>query len=414
MITMRRQVLGLGFVAASSLLALHAAKAMTGPTAIQIDGGPLGPLQLSGGMDGYGYYLSGTNNQGHAPGTNTPVGMNVGNALIELQKTDGQLQFTVIVGSQGGNLTLGSPPIGTNGKVAQTTISNYSTGPLYAGYVTVAPKDMPFTFSVGQVASLEGYESGMDWNNPVALTTAAFFVENAQDRAVEGAYTQGPLSATVSFGDGYDTGVFNFLQALVTYTINSTNNANVFYGGNLGTTGLNAKTYGGTGGYGNPATFGTVATFGPQYINSQMIGGFYSYTQGNLNLVPEVQYQYAKANAKVNIFKPTSNFVAAVFEDYTFGTSPYSVGGWVEYFDSHASASDQAAGTGTWFVGPNAQAIGAAVAPTWQYKYLFARANAGYLYLLHNKDATGVSYGYGKNGNGKGQFLGTLEAGLLF
>ena len=414
MITMRRQLLGLGFVAASSLLALHAAEAMNGPTAIQIDGGPLGPLQLSGGVDGYGYYLSGTNNNGFLPGTSQPIGMNVGNAMIELQKTDGELQFTIEVGSQGGNLTVGQPPIGTNGRVAQTSISNFSTGPLYAGYVTVAPKNMPFTFSAGMMPSLEGYESGLDWNNPVQLTTAAFFVENSQNRAVEGVYTKGPVSATVTFGDGYNTGVFNFLQALVTYTINSSNNVNVFYGGNLGTTGLNAKTYGGTGGYGNPASFGTVGTYGPQFDNSQMIGAFYSFTQGNLNLVPEIQYQYAKANAKVNIFKPTSNIVGALFADYTFGTSPYSIGAWGEYFDSHTSASDQAAGSGTWFIGPNAEAIGAAVAPTWQYKDLFARANAGYLYLLSNKDATGASYGYGSNGNGRGQFVGTLEAGLLF
>ena len=51
-----------------------------------------------------------------------------------------------------------------------------------------------------------------------------------------------------------------------------------------------------------------VGTYGPQFDNSQMIGAFYSYTQGNLNLVPEVQYQYAKANAKIGLFKPSSNF----------------------------------------------------------------------------------------------------------
>ncbi len=75
MITMRRQLLGLGFVAASSILAIHAAQAMSGPTAIQIDGGPLGPLQLSGGVDGYGYYVSNT------PSGTLSNGINVANAL---------------------------------------------------------------------------------------------------------------------------------------------------------------------------------------------------------------------------------------------------------------------------------------------------------------------------------------------
>ena len=102
MITMRRQLLGLGFVAASSLLALHAAQALTGPTAITIDGGPLGSLSLSGGVDGYGYFLS---NTGSGAKTN---GAEVGSALVELQKTTGVLQFTIEIGSNGGTSALGT------------------------------------------------------------------------------------------------------------------------------------------------------------------------------------------------------------------------------------------------------------------------------------------------------------------
>ncbi len=85
MITMRRQLLGLGLVAASSLLAIHAASAMSGPTSIQIDGGPLGPLQISGGIDGYGYYLSQTNDAGNLPFTNKSNGADVANGLVEVQ-----------------------------------------------------------------------------------------------------------------------------------------------------------------------------------------------------------------------------------------------------------------------------------------------------------------------------------------
>ena len=67
------------------------------------------------------------------------------------------------------------------------------------------------------------------------------------------------------FGDGYNTGVFNFLQALFTYTVNSSNAVNIFYGGNLGRTGLNAKTYSGTCTYGStaPGCFGTVGILAP-------------------------------------------------------------------------------------------------------------------------------------------------------
>jgi hypothetical protein len=398
---MRRQLLGLGFLAASSLLALHAANAMSGPASIQIDGGPLGDLQLSGGVDGYGYYLGDTTESGNLPFTHKDLGADLANGLVELQKTDGQLQFTLEVGSNGGALTLGS------GAPGQTSITTFTTGPLYAGYITVAPSGLPVTFSAGQIGSLEGYESGIDWNNANQLTTEIFYVQNSQSRGVSANYTQGPINATVTFGDGYDTGVWNFIQGLVTYTINATNSLSVYTADNLGRTGLASYAYGGgtTGG-------------APYYVNSDMIGAYYSYTMGNLNLVPEVQYQYAKGDAKLGIgtydaasgnfyAKASSNLGAALFADYSLSsTSPYSIGAWAEYWTSK--------GTADWFIGSDSEGVGASVSPTWQYKDLFARADAGYLYLLHNKSADGVSsYGYGDNKD-HGEFVGTLEAGLLF
>jgi hypothetical protein len=388
MITMRRQLLGLGIVAASSLLALQAANAMSGPTAIQIDGGPLGPLQLSGGADGYLYFVN--------PVTNgEDTGANVANALIELQKTDGELQFTIEVGSNGGAIGLGS-----GGRPGQTSVTTFATGPLYAGYLTVAPTGTPFTISAGQIGSLEGYESGIDWNNPSQIVTDIFEVQNSQSRGVSGNYTQGPLSVTVTFGDGFDTGVWNFIQGLATYTINSTNTATLYVAGNLGRTGNAARIYGG----------GSVGAYGTYYVNSDMVGGYYSYTMGNLSLVPEAQFVEAKPDAAIGIMHQTWNAGAALFADYSLSsTSPYSVGGWVEYFDSHTSPADQA----NWFAGPNSEGVGFAVSPTWQYKDLFARVNAGYLYLLRNTTA-GTKYGYGPSGTGRNTVDASLEGGLLF
>jgi hypothetical protein len=397
--------LGLGFVAASSLLALHAAQAMSGPTAITIDGGPLGSLSISGGADGYGYYLSQTNDAGNLPFSNTSNGAYLANALIEVQKTTGPLQFTIEVGANGGAVTLGTAP-------SQTSINTFTTGPLYAGYVTIAPEGMPFTISAGQIGSLEGWESGVDWNDANQLTTEIFYVQNSQSRGVSGTLTEGPVTATVTFGDGYDTGVWNFIQGLASYTINSNNVASIYGAANLGTTGLNATDYGTTGG-----TKNTVAFDGPQYVNSKLIGAFYSYTIGNLNLAPEVQYQIAKGNSKIGIgttdpntgifySKASSNLGAALFADYSIANTPYSIGAWAEYWTSK--------GASNFFIGPDSEGIGASITPTWQYKDLFARFDAGYIYLLHHKDNNGVTYGYGNNGTGQGMFTGTLEAGLLF
>jgi hypothetical protein len=237
----------------------------------------------------------------------------------------------------------------------------------------------------------------VEWNNANQLTTEMFYVENSQSRGAEVSYNNGPVSATVSFGDGYDTGVFNFLEAIATYTFNADNAATLYYGGNLGTTGTDVK-----------------SNEGPNfYQNSQMIGGFYSYTVGNLNLAPEVQYQYAKTDSKIGIAKPTYNFGAAVFADYSLSaTSPYSIGAWGEYFTSHTSVADSS--DGGWYIGPDAEGVAVSVSPTWQYKDLFARADAGYIYLLNNKTSAGVEYGYGGSNTDHGEFVGLMEAGLLF
>ncbi len=391
MITIRRQLLGLGFVAASSLLALHSAHALSGPTAITIDGGPIGSLSLSGGADGYAYGLTDTNS-----GQQT-VGANIGNALIQLQKTSGVLQFNIEVGSTSG-LTLGALGFDGRGHVSGTSISSYATGPLSVGSITIAPPNSPVTLTAGHLGSLEGYEATADWYNPTELNTAIWYTQNSNATGVQANITEGPVTAEVQFGDGFDTGVWNFAQALVTYTIDANNVANVYGAANLGRTGLNAHTYGGD----------TVAEFGTNYINSDMIGGFYSFTAGNLNVIPEVQYVFAKVDHQAAIDKSTSNLAAAVFGTYAFANTPYSVGGWVEYEKSQGSQY-------SWFIGPNSEAVGASVAPTWQYKDLFARANAGAIYLLNNSaSGPGTSYGYGNNGSGKFQFIGTLEAGLLF
>ena len=393
MITMRRQLLGLGFVAASSLLALHSANAMSGPTAITIDGGPLGSLSLSGGVDGYAYYNSGTNNDGTSLIGSKSNGAYVGSALTELQKTTGQLQFTIEIGSNGGTAALGTPH-------GQTSITTYSTGPLYAGYLTLAPTSVPgLTISAGQLGSLEGWESGVDWNNANQLTTQIFYVQNSQARGVEVSYTTGPFAGTIEYGDGYDNGVWNYIQWLGTYTINSTNAFSIYGGANLGTTGPNTVSYGGDSAF---------------YANSDLIGAFYNFTMGSLNLVPEVQYQAVRPISRIGQVKESFNYAAAVFADYSIGTSPYSVGAWVEAFTAQTSSED---GT-NWFIGPNAQGVGVSITPTWQYKDLFARADLGGLYLTRNKftyaDGTVSKYGYGSSGTGRGVFQGTLEAGLLF
>jgi hypothetical protein len=380
-------------IALWSGLMVPSAYALDGPHSIEIDGGPLGSLEISGGTDGFGYYISGTGDKTacnfniYCLMGDKPVGADVLNYLFTIQKNTGIIQATLEVGATS-SLTLGTPPV-------QATAGNLS--PLYESFVSIVPNSN-FTLSAGQIPSQEGYEALPDWTNANMLASLLYYTQNTVSRGALLSYMNNAqtINATVEFSDGYRTGVFNYLQFLAGYNFNNGSYIDVYGGLALGRSGLNT-----VGAYG-PTNEGYAAEY-----NSNMFGAYYGgYSIGNLSVVPEVQFQYSKPDAILGIPKTTQNYGMLLLTDYTFGYSPYSIGGFLEYASSNGSST-------TWFIGPNAAAVGVSVAPTWQRRNLFARFNAGYLYLTNNK-ADGVSYGYGSKNNGKSQFTGVFEAGVLF
>jgi Putative beta-barrel porin-2, OmpL-like. bbp2 len=397
----RTLMLRSALVAGAVLGAIQGAQALTPPTPITIDGGPLGPLLLSGGADGYAYALTGSGSAASPGllGTDRAAGAEFLNGLIELQKASGLVQFTLQAGSTG-SLTLGEKP-------TQTSVQTYDTGPLFNAYVTLAPSPH-FSISAGQMPSLEGYESTIDWNNANLLNTSLFYVENTQSTGVSATVSGGPVSATVMFGDGFDTKVFNFLQLSATYTID-THDALTLYGAtNLGRTGVGAHFYGSATTPYSASFLGFGPAGGTNYVNSTMVGAYYSASIGNLTIVPEVQYVYAKADAALGLPEFSSNFGAALFADYQFGTSPYSLGGWLEYFSSN--------GPDLWFLNPGARGFGLSVTPTWQHDHLFLRGDIGLLHLISTGQSGATAYagGYGQDLTGRNQADFLLEAGVLF
>lgn len=407
MVNIRRQLLGLGFITASSITAMSAAHAMTGQTNIKIDGGPLGELEMSGGMAGYGYVLDNEATNGSSYHEN---GTRISAMLLQLQKTTGIVQFNIRVGkNNGGGIALGTQP------QTVTELNGRSTGPVDLAYITIAPPSSPVTLSIGSLSGLEGYESGTSWNNVSLFSTDIDYTETGNQTGVNLAYTKGPVSLTLQFGDNGDTHVFNTLEGLGTYTFNSNNALNLYFTQSLGRTGVNTHTATTSGSW-------TSSTLGANAItvNSNMYGAYYSWTRGNLNLVPEVQYVYAKVDHQVGINKFASNLGAALFGDYNFAKTPYSLGGWIAWEKSVGGSSTNAAGNevdSTWFIGPNDESIALALSPTWQYKYLYVRANAGVIHLLNNKysyNGTSYSYGFGKGNDKKTQFVAALETGFVF
>ena len=88
-----------------------AARAVDLPPPFSFTAGPLGTLQLSGGADAYAYALTGAGSATN-PGlldTTKSEGVQFLNGLIQLQKPDGLVRFTIEAGATN-SLTLGTKP----------------------------------------------------------------------------------------------------------------------------------------------------------------------------------------------------------------------------------------------------------------------------------------------------------------
>jgi hypothetical protein len=403
----KRISFGLATCAWLPIVSVHA-YAVEGPKPVDFDGGPLGQLQFSAAADGYFYAQSGTSSD---PKTSIAgskaAGAEINAWMIQLHKPTGLVQFTVQLAEyQDINL-------GTN-KPAQVNGNRYTTGPLRAAFITIAPIE-DFKLSVGQVGSLEGFESSLPWNNPSAFRSALNPAQNSNSRGVQADYTHGPFSGSVVFGDGYDTGVWNYLQFLATDKLDASNSLSIYGGIPLGVTGPNTFAYG-EGGASAGGANGNGGQGQLAVVNSNMLGAWYTWSSGNLSITPEVQLQWTRPINKYagvvsggisdDIPKETGNFGAVVFGNYNFGETGFSFGGWAEYATSHGSAAQDA-----WFLAPNAQLAGFAISPGYQYKQLFTRVNVGYVHLLNNGNPPA---GFGNQGNGRNQVVGTLEFALVY
>lgn len=375
-------ITGLGMLAA---FAASPAFAMSPPTAYTVNAGPLGTLDVSGGIDGFFYGFSGSGDNSLF-GSGKSTGAEARVLDLKIVKPTGLVQFTIEV-KPDDSVYFGIHPSGL-------TTNTFTLGPVYAAYVTLAPtKDL--TVSIGQVYSLEGFESSTDWNNANIIDSPLYYVENSSSRGISVSYTKGPISASLVYGDGFDSGVWNTVQGLVTDTFDDNNALSVYGTVNFGRTGPNTFAYGnGKTGLGYPG-------YNAAYVNSNMIGAYYVYTNGNLNLVPEVQYVYSKVDHKLGLDKFTSNFGAELISDYHFGKSPWSLGSHVIYYSNN--------GPQAWYLNAHSAGIGVGVTPTWQQGHVFARGEVGLFHLT--SIGTGTAFGDGTNRN---QAVGLLEAGLLF
>lgn len=370
---------------ATTVYAVRAFAQLKLPVPIDVDGGPLGELQVSGGFDGYFYGISGLGEKSLL-GNGKAVGAQSLSNDITVIKPTGILRFVVEVHP--------SDTLHFGEQLSGPSVKTFTLGPIYAAFITLAPV-RHFTVSAGQVYSVEGYESSLDWKNANIFVSPIYSVKNSSSRGISASYVQGPVTSTLVFGDGFDSGVFNTFQAKATYNFDQQNAVTLYGITNVGRTGPNTFAYdGGTTGSGYKSQ--------AALVNSTMLGGYYEYRVGSLKLVPEVQYAYARPDHIIGIDKFTSNLGAVLISDYRFGDTPWSFGGMTFYYRNNGGHG--------WYLNPQSAGLGLGLTPTWQQGHVFVRAEAALIHLTN----IGNGVAFGNDGNQRNQVTGILEAGLLF
>ncbi len=304
------------------------------------------------------------------------------NGQLFLQKTDGWLQFYV----QGGAYSissLGLPYI----SAAQATFGSNTPfgnlwGPFPMGFLKVAPTDN-FSIQGGKLPTLIGAEYIFSFQNLNIERGLLWNQEPAISKGAQANYTIGPVALSLSFTDGFDSGVWNWLAGSATYTLDTANSFGFVASGNLGKTSVN-----------------TLRTPLLQN-NSQIYNLIYTYNSDPWIIQPYFQATHVPTNNSIGIGSSASTFGAAVLANYNFGNG-VNLGGRVEYIGT--------TGNNNLLYGPGSGAFSLTLTPAYQYKYFFARAE--FSWVKANGVASGL--GFGANGTNTSQSRVLVETGILF
>jgi Putative beta-barrel porin-2, OmpL-like. bbp2 len=342
------------------------------PDPLTLGAGPLGDIFVTGAVSG----LALTQNDPEPGDRNTRVDLS--NAQIFIQKTDGPIQFYV----QAGGYSLPSLATAYTG-FGKTTDHTY--GWLPVAYVKIAPTDN-FSIEAGKLLTLVGAESTFTFQNPNIERGLLWNQTEGVSRGVQANYSAGALAVSVSLNDGFYSGRFNWLSGTASWTIDGSNSLLFIGSGNLGHTDYAS--------FVNPLV----------QNNSDIFDLIYAYSAAPWTVSPYVQYTRVAADARLGFGQTGQSKGFGLFASYAF-TPRFSLAGRLEYetTDGGAAAPDI-------LFGPGSKAWSVTLTPTYQYRIFFARAEFSYVGAGDVTPGEALGPGF----TDKSQVRGLLETGVVF
>jgi len=384
-------------LASLALLAASPAKADNTPQPSAPAASPLPMPQMAGplGLDTTPYsFNAGALNKIYVGGVVSAMGMaqehanfgdktyrgDLSNAQVFVQNTQGPVQFYLQAGAYN-QPALGVPYLRTT----KTTGDTY--GYLPQGYLKYVPSSN-FNVMAGKLPTLIGDEYTFTFENMNIERGLLWNQENKVNRGIQGNYSTGPFSLSLSLNDGFYSGHYSWVTGLATYSIDANDAVAFDAGGNTGRTSRN-----------------TLATPVAQN-NSSIYNLMYTHTDGPWTINPYLQYTHIPEDVSLGIRHEGSSYGAAVLAKYSFDQN-YSMAGRMEYMDTIGNVVNRAPNL---LFGPGSRAISLTLTPTYQFNMFFGRLDASYVHAYKITD--GAAFGSGGDEKTQGRVM--LEAGIMF
>ena len=353
--------------------------ALTGPLAanpnpLKFDGGPLGPIYVTGVVSGLGM------EQTNPTLSDKTSRFDISNGQAIVQNTSGLVQFY----AQAGIYSI--PALGA-AYVTANRLNNLLYGPLPEGYLKLAPTDS-FSVEAGRLPTLIGAEYTFTFENMNIERGLLWGQEPAISDGVQGNYTVGPFAFSVSLNDGYFSGNYNWLTGSAAWTIDSSNTLSVVGGGNFGQT--------------------TTTNFATPLAqnNGSIFNVIYTFSSAPWTITPYFQFANIPKNTSIGIGHDAQSYGGAVLASYAF-TDNFSLAGRAEIIGTTGSTTD---GSPNLLFGPGSSAWLLTLTPTYQKSIFFVRGEASYV------GASSVSSGaaFGHDGKSSDQERVLAEVGVVF
>jgi hypothetical protein len=352
------------------------------PNPLNLDAGPLGKVYITGALTGLGLVQS---NAGPniCNGCNKSSLIDVSNAQVTVQKTDGWFQFFL----EGGGYSFPTVGVPYN-RSADATDASF--GVLPVGYIKLAPGSGAFSIEAGKLPSLFGDEYMFTFEDPNIERGLLWNQENIVSRGVQANYTTGPLAFSLSVNDGYYSNKYNWVTGSVAWTINSANTLSFVAGDNFDKT--------------SPSD-NINSVFVPQN-NGSMYNLIYMHTSGAWTIEPMLQYQEVESNTftafGVTGTVPSADaWGASLLVNYAFNAN-WSLPVRGEY--------ESTSGMTNLLYGPGSKAWSLTVTPTYQDKIFFGRFELSYI----EGSSTTPGDVFGSDGMSTTQARAMLETGIIF